>query len=256
MESPGRPTWSDLIVAGAITVIAQAETWTSESFDPKPGFAAAALGITLPLVWRRVAPIPVLALIFVPLFAMTLMDNRLDAAYIMLALIAAFTAVGSYSANRRQAAVGLGIGLTLLAVLFGLEAATASEADDPTPFGDFVFVGGIIGAFWALAVALRERSLRTEALEDARSGSSASARSARARRWPRSARGSRASSTTWSPTRSASSPSRPAQCGGACATNTRPRQRSWPPPSGPPARRSPRCAACWACCARITTTSR
>ena len=166
MESPGRPTWSDLIVAGAITVIAQAETWTSESCDPKPGFAAAALGISLPLVWRRVAPIPVLALIFVPLFAMTLMDNRLDAAYIMLALIAAFTAVGSYCANRRQAAVGLGIGLTLLAVLFGLEAATASEADDPTPFGDFVFVGGIIGAFWALAVALRERSLRTEALED------------------------------------------------------------------------------------------
>jgi signal transduction histidine kinase len=84
----------------------------------------------------------------------------------MLVLIAAFTAVGSYTRTRREAVVGLGIGLALLAILFGLEAAVASDAETATPVGDLVFVGGIVAVFWALALALRERSLHADALED------------------------------------------------------------------------------------------
>jgi signal transduction histidine kinase len=156
----------DLIVAGAITVIAQLETWTDEALDPRPVFAAAALAVTLPLVWRRAAPLPVLIGMFVPLYAVAATENRFDGAYIMLALIAAFTAVGSFSPDRRQATLGLAVGLALLGVLFALEAVTAATGDDATPVGDFVFVGGIVSAFWALAIALRERSQHAEALEN------------------------------------------------------------------------------------------
>ena len=166
MQVRPRPTRLDLVVAAVIMLIGQLETWTDDALDPQPVFAAAALAVTLPLAVRRAAPIPVLVAMFVPLYAVAASENRFDGAYLMLALIAAFTAIGSFSPDRRRAAIGLGLGLALLAALFALEAATAPAGADSTPVGDLVFVGGIVSAFWGLAIALRERSQRADLLED------------------------------------------------------------------------------------------
>ncbi len=120
--------------------------------------------MTAPLAWRRLAPLPVLAVVFVPLFAMRVADQPLDSAYIMLVLLAAFHAVAPYC-NRRRAIAALGIGLSLLAALLAAENLMSSS-DDPEPAAeDFVFLSAILGVVWAGSVTLRERSLRAGELE-------------------------------------------------------------------------------------------
>ena len=159
-----RPRRSDLVLAGVVTLIAQAETWATPSYEPKPGYAVAALAMTAPLVWRRVAPIAVVAATFVPLFGLEAAGEQLDSAYVMLVLLVAFAAVGTYC-ERGRAIAGLLLGLGLLAVLILIENSTAG-ADEPVAAGDFVFIAAIVGVVWALAVGLRERSLRTSELEE------------------------------------------------------------------------------------------
>ncbi|HWI07408.1 MAG TPA: histidine kinase [Solirubrobacteraceae bacterium] len=159
------PRRSDLLVAAAIAAIAQVETWSTRGYDPRPAFAAAALAMTVPLAWRRVAPVAVVAVVFVPLLLMAAAGHALDSTYIMLVLLVAFAAVGSYC-DRRRAVGGLLLGLTLLGVLLALEIAILSEPDEPSGFGDFVFVGGIVSVVWVLALTVRERSAQASDLEE------------------------------------------------------------------------------------------
>ena len=147
------PRRTDLLIAAAVTVVAQLETWLTE---PRAAYAGAALAMTVPLAWRRAAPLTVLGLVFVPLFAMELAGNPLDAGYILLVLIVAFVSVGSVP-DRRRAVAGLALGLGLMIILFALEAGS-------TLVGDVVFVGGLLTAAWVLATVLRERSDRADRL--------------------------------------------------------------------------------------------
>lgn len=66
-----RPRRSDSLVAAAVAVVAQLEVWATQTGSPTVAYAVAALAMTVPLAWRRPAPIGVLALVFVPLFAMS-----------------------------------------------------------------------------------------------------------------------------------------------------------------------------------------
>ena len=159
------PRRSDLVIAAAITLIAQVETWSAPGYDPRPAYAAAALAMTVVLAWRRVAPIAALALVFVPLICMAVAGNALDATYIMLVLLVAFAAVGAYC-DRRRAVIGLLLGLALLGILLVLEIAILPDADEPSGIGDFIFLGAIVGVVWALAMTVRERSLRAGELEE------------------------------------------------------------------------------------------
>lgn len=159
----GRPRRSDALIAAAVTLIAQLETWLTPSYEPKLAYAAAALAMTVPLAWRRTAPLPVLAAVFLPLLAMEAAGEPLDSAYIMLALLVAFSAVGSYC-DRRIAIAGLVLGLSLLAALIVIDIGD-SDGGDSAGAGDFVFVAAIVGVVWALAVGLRERAERAGELE-------------------------------------------------------------------------------------------
>jgi signal transduction histidine kinase len=150
------PRRTDLLIAAAVTVVAQVETALTASFDPWPPYAAAALAMTVPLAWRRAAPLAVLVLVVVPLFVMERAGERLDSGYILLVLIIAFVSVGGM-ADRRRAIAGLVGGLGLLTGLFALES-------QPTFIGDLVFVGGILGSAWVLAAVLRDRSDRADRL--------------------------------------------------------------------------------------------
>ncbi len=150
------PRRTDLLIAAVVTVIAQLETWLTASFDPRAAYAGAALAMTVPLAWRRAAPLAVLVLVMVPLAVMDLAGERLDSGYILLVLIVAFVAVGSVP-DRRRGIAGLVLGLALLTGVFALEA-------ESTFVGDLVFVGGILGSAWVLAAVLRERSDRADRL--------------------------------------------------------------------------------------------
>ena len=159
-----RPRRTDTLIAAAIVVLAQLETWLTEAYDPKLPYALAALAMTVPLAWSQIAPVAVLALAFVPLAGMALAGSGLESTYIMLVLLAAFAAVGAYS-ERRRASAGLALGLGLLAALVVVENLVASEGADQPAAGDFIFLGALMSLVWALAVGLRERSQRASALE-------------------------------------------------------------------------------------------
>ena len=149
------PRRIDVAIAATVAVIAQLETWLG-GYEPQTAQAACALAMTVPLAWRRAAPLVVLALVIAPLGVMELVGNEADAGYILLALIAAFVSVGSIP-DRRRAIAGLALGLALLTGVFLLEA-------ESTFVGDLVFVGGILGSAWVLAAVLRERSDRADRL--------------------------------------------------------------------------------------------
>ncbi|MBW3606819.1 MAG: hypothetical protein KY463_00440 [Actinobacteria bacterium] len=160
-----RPRRLDLLIAAAVTLLAQAETWLVRATDPNAAYAAAAVAMTVPLVWRRIAPLGVLAFVFVPLLAMAAAGYVLDSSYVMVVLLAAFSAVGAYC-ERRRAVAGLGLGLALLAGVMAVEYVVAADGNEAGRLGDLVFLGGILGVVWALAVGLRERSARAGELEE------------------------------------------------------------------------------------------
>ncbi len=149
------PRRIDVAIAATVAVIAQLETWLG-GYEPQAAQAATALAMTVPLAWRRIAPLVVLALVIAPLGVMELVGNEADAGYILLALIVAFVSVGSVP-DRRRAIAGLALGLALLTAVFLLEA-------ESTFVGDLVFIGGILGSAWVLAAVLRERSDRADRL--------------------------------------------------------------------------------------------
>ena len=120
--------------------------------------------MTVPLAWRRHAPNAVLVLVFVALIAMALAGSALESSYIMLVLLAAFSAVGAYC-ERRRATAGLGLGLALLATLMVGENLIDSGGEGNPVIGDFIFLGAIVSVVWALAVGYRERSERAGTLE-------------------------------------------------------------------------------------------
>jgi signal transduction histidine kinase len=164
MSRVRRPRRSDLLVTAAVGVLAQFETWSTASYDPKAAYAAAALAMSVPLAWRRLAPIMVLALVYVPLLGMAVAGHPLDFTYVMLVLLLAFAAVGGYC-ERRRAVVGLVLGLALLAAQAVLENVISRRDVGSPGVADVAFIGVIVCAVWGLAVGLRERSLQAGELE-------------------------------------------------------------------------------------------
>lgn len=145
-------------------MVAQVETWSTQAYDPKSVYAAAALAMTVPLAWRRSAPLLVLGAVFIPLLALAAAGEPVDSAYVMLVLLVAFSATGAYC-DRRRAVAGLVLGLSLLAAVLALENAVLAEGVVAPAVEDYVFIAVIVGAVWGLSLGLRERSLRAGELE-------------------------------------------------------------------------------------------
>jgi signal transduction histidine kinase len=152
-----RPSILDLLLAGLLAVVAQAETWTAGGLDGARWAQALAAGaMCIPLAWRRLAPLAVLVAVNVPLIAMGLAGDALDQGFVMAVLIVAWFSLGAHR-DRRGALLGGALGFSLLIVLV--------LADPRAPVGDLVFLGSILGGVLALAVALRERREAAGALE-------------------------------------------------------------------------------------------
>ena len=135
-----------LVLAG----IAAVEVATSEDVGaPWPVAALFALGTTLPLVWRRRAPLVVLVVVLASLAtcdaAYGIADNV--SAPFAGVLFAAY-AGGAYTSRRdgRIAAGIIALTAVLMAVAIGEDVA-----------GDTVFIGGILLAVWGAATVVRSR---------------------------------------------------------------------------------------------------
>ncbi len=151
------PPVTDVMVAGGLAALAQVETWLTDGYEPRLPYTLAALAMTVPLAWRRTAPLLTVVAALGVLTAMAVAGNPLDAAYIMAVLILAFYSIGAHL-DRVPSVTGWLIGMVLMAALIAVETGPGA--------GDFIFVASIVTAAWALAAALRGRTARTVELEE------------------------------------------------------------------------------------------
>jgi len=133
-----------------LAAVALVEVLTSTDIDAPWAVAGLfALATTLPLLWRRTAPLVVLALV---LACMALLDARYgigNAASAPFAgiLVAAY-ASGAYTTRRDGRIAAAIIGVMVLAM-----AITLSE----DVVGDAIFIGGILFTVWGAATLVRSR---------------------------------------------------------------------------------------------------
>ncbi len=188
----------DLAIAGALAAWTLVEAVAVNGPGSTPTRIGFALLVSVPLLWRRTLPLPVLAFICAMLLlrALTADVPEYGTAPFPSMLVATYS-VGAYTASAAFA-----VPAVLLPVATMI-AATRSDFwnTDPQP-GDVAILTFFVVAAWSAGRIVRHRSAQAAA---ARAETAARAR----RRSPRSAPGWRASCTTSWPTRSRSSPSRP-----------------------------------------------
>ena len=134
----------------ALAVIASAEVALGNDIHaPWPAVAVFALGTTIPLVWRRRAPLLILVVTFaciaIPDSAYGIGNN---ASAPFAGVLVATYASGAYTSARegRFAAAIIAVAVVVMAVAIGEDVV-----------GDVVFIGGIMFAVWAAATVVRSR---------------------------------------------------------------------------------------------------
>jgi signal transduction histidine kinase len=142
------------IVLAAVAVV---EAATSSDIDaPLPVVGMFVLGTTLPLLWRRRAPLVVLT---VTLSCVAIPDAAYDignnASAPFAGILVAVYASGAYT-SRRDGRIAAGI----IAVLVLTMAISIGE----DVVGDLVFIGGILFAVWGAATVVRSRQELAQAL--------------------------------------------------------------------------------------------
>ena len=147
----------DVGLAVALAAIGLAEVLTNKAIDaPAPAAAAFVLGMTVPLVWRRRAPVAVLAVILAVSAgadeAYGIMD---EAGSPFAALLLALYAAGAYS--RRRASL---VASALLVAYLLVFVVTSDDA----AVGDFFFIGGILFGVFGAATVVRSRQELATAL--------------------------------------------------------------------------------------------
>jgi signal transduction histidine kinase len=155
--------WADALLAVALLALGQYEVWARVQYDNGPVFpgsqAANALVVvpllTLPLVFRRRAPLVSFALVLGTIGWASLAFGGGEAATEFVALV-----VSVYSATANTA--------RRYAVLAGaLAVAALHELRDPHVhgFGDVVFAAGLFAIAWLFGVAVHGRHGQISALE-------------------------------------------------------------------------------------------
>jgi signal transduction histidine kinase len=153
-----RPPRFDAILALALAAAAQAEVWSGLLAGPKWATLPASLAYTLPLAWRRRAPLPVAVLVvasaLIQVFASVDLDNGVSW---FVAFLVVMYSLGAYG-SRAPAIAGLAFAVGFTGVLLSVPDFA---------WGDYVLWVGILAAApWAVGRALRRRQLQAAQLED------------------------------------------------------------------------------------------
>ena len=140
----------NVAIALALLVLGIVEALTTAPDAPSWPQAALTLAWSVPLVWRRRHPVPILALIVVlgPVLGELNGVGGVNS-YVLAAVIASYTAGRELDAPASWwgPALILGINWSLFIVLGGL-------------LSDFVFIALIYGGAWAVGQAIRAREIR------------------------------------------------------------------------------------------------
>jgi signal transduction histidine kinase len=153
-----RPPRFDAILALALAAAAQAEVWSGLLAGPKWATLPASLAYTLPLAWRRRAPLPVAVLVvasaLIQVFASVDLDNGVSW---FVAFLVVMYSLGAYG-SQAPAIAGLAFAVGFTGVLLSVPDFAS---------GDYVLWVGILAAApWAVGRALRRRQLQAAQLED------------------------------------------------------------------------------------------
>lgn len=151
------PPGLDILLALGLAALVQLEIWGSDVTVPKPLAVPVGLLMTLPLAWRRRAPLAVVAVVMAALAAEAFLDSSEQPPQTpFLALVVAVYSVAAYT-ERPRALVGGGISLAVILL---------SEPDD------FIVAGPLYTGVWLAGRLFRDRQRlaaalqsRTEALE-------------------------------------------------------------------------------------------
>jgi signal transduction histidine kinase len=158
------PPRGDALIAAAAAALAQVEIWTLADPDaPRPVLALAGLAMTLPIAWRRRAPLAVLVAVTSTMFAATAAwDVVQHAVFPGPPLLIALYSAGRHLAGRR---VVLAAAVAAASVVrIGLE-----DMDEVSGVGDvvgnFLFGTIVIGVPFVAGRAVRVRQLHASAAE-------------------------------------------------------------------------------------------
>jgi signal transduction histidine kinase len=149
-----RPLWRspalDALLALALAVLVQLEIWGSDVTVPKALAVPVGLLMTLPLAWRRRAPLAVVAVVMGALAAQSHHDSSEQPPQTpFLALVVAVYSVAAYS-ERTNALIG---------GAFSLAVILLSEPDD------FIVAGPLYTGVWLAGRLYRDRQRLAAALE-------------------------------------------------------------------------------------------
>ena len=147
----GRPSLVDSLIALALLALAEAEAAFEAVSVPRWVDGLLVLGFTVPLAWRRRAPLTVLVVVVASVLLYGEIETDGAHQTLILALgLASFT-VG-YELPRPKAWLGPAVILAGLVVAFALGQ----------PVGDVVVAAFLYGAPWVFAQALRNRGQRLD----------------------------------------------------------------------------------------------
>jgi len=149
---------ADAVLAGLLTALAQVEVWIrTDQDDPQALVAVTALMMTVPLAWRRRAPIAVAAVVMTALTVLALASNALDVTLFPIGAVVLSTYSVAVYCELSGALIGAAI---ILVPAFVLEGVVDGE------LGNFFFIAVMTASVWIAGRAVRSHGSRAALLAD------------------------------------------------------------------------------------------
>jgi signal transduction histidine kinase len=151
-----RPSWGDLALALAVTVLGQYEVWLRDDVQPRPIAAVCELVLGIALAWRRVAPTTTVALVAVAGTVEAIGGVPLQSPLnpIIASVIAAYSLFVHATAHRAVAGGGL--------LLAAIATQSASQHQE---LGNFAWAAVLLAGVAAVGWTVRSRTERVGHLE-------------------------------------------------------------------------------------------
>jgi signal transduction histidine kinase len=151
-----RPSWGDLALALAVTVLGQSEVWLRDDVQPRPVAAVCELVLGVALAWRRVAPTTTVAVVAVAGTVEAIGGVPLQSPLnpIIAAVIAAYSLFVHATAHRAVAGGGL--------LLAAIATQSASQHQE---LGSFAWAAVLLAGVAAVGWTVRSRTERVDHLE-------------------------------------------------------------------------------------------